>query len=146
MDPRHVQLVQASLNKIASSDPTGDIFADELLRIAPEVTGQDPEIAYARRRRALSLMAAAVRSLHMPEGILHEIRSLTPVGEIGVEAIQPADYDYAGNALLKTLRIALGPEFTSDVWNAWVEALCNLADILSKPMASVPAAPATRAA
>lgn len=145
MDPRHIQLVQESLKRIApSDDAVADIFASELLRIAPDVAGQDADLSRERRRCALGVMAMAVQSLHTPERILDEVRGLA--NGTGLETIQPADYDYAGNAFLRTLKKMLGPEFTSDLWEAWVDALCTLSEILSKTARPVPGARASSAA
>ena len=72
-------------------------------------------------------MAAAAPFLHSPKDIIDEVLS-----QVGMNQIHPEDYDHAANALLRSLKKNLGEEFTSDLWEAWVEALWTLSQILSK--------------
>ena len=135
MNPRHVQLVQDSLKKAGPLDDLIiDIVAEELTRIVPSVTGLDAGHSRERQKLALGMMAVAVQSLHAREKISDEIRAMPQMSSAG--KIQPAEYDYAANALLRALRKILGAEFTADLWEAWVAALCDLSAMAKSARAS----------
>ena len=145
MNPRHVQLVQDSFKKaVPLDDLVIDIVAEELTRIVPPVTGLDADHSRERQKLALDMMAVAVQSLHAPNKISDEIYAMAQTSFAGM--IQPADYDYAANALLRALRKILGAEFTADLWEAWVAALCDLSAILAKSARAIPTTEAPRAA
>jgi nitric oxide dioxygenase len=145
MDPRHIELVQRSLKRFGPSDDNvANALTGELLRIAPDADLPDGDLAHERQRCALAVIAVAVHSLHAPDSIIVKVRELA--GEPGIETIRQVDYDYAGNAILRGLRKTLGAEFTSDLWDAWVEALCILSELRAKLIEPVSIEPTPRTA
>lgn len=146
MDSHHLALVHASLRQVAPSDDAAlNVFTEELARICGTVN-PDEDPVHARRRRALDLMAAAVRLLRVPEEFGDVTSALVPRPMEIDTAIQAIDYDYAGNAVLKTLRKRLGRDFTTEAWNAWVETLHVLAQRLPRAELALTTSPSTRPA
>jgi nitric oxide dioxygenase len=138
MDPRNVRLVQESFGKLSQlHDALADSFARELNCIVSGDSAMSPE----RQRRLLGVIAAAVPSLDAPE------QTLTTIARNYCDdTVNPHDFDYAGNALLRTLKSALGAEFSYELWQAWVEALCTLSRVLSVIVVATPARTAPQAA
>ena len=46
--------------------------------------------------------------------------------------VKPEHYTYVGNALLRTLKKGLGPKFTPELSDAWVDAFRMLAQVMKK--------------
>jgi hemoglobin-like flavoprotein len=122
MDPRNVQLVQESFAKLSKFHGLADTFARELNSIA----SSDFSISVERQQRLLGVIAAAVPSLDASEPALTKIAL-----DCCADPVNPNDFELAGNALLRVLKSAFGSEFSYDLWQAWVEALCTLSRVLS---------------
>jgi hemoglobin-like flavoprotein len=138
MDPRNVQLVQESFGKLSKlHDGLADTFASEFNSIVSGPSAISPE----RQRRLLGVIAATVPSLDAPEQVLTTIAR-----DYCDDTLDPQDFEYAGNALLRTLKKSLGAEFSYDLWQAWVDALCTLSRVLSEIAAARPSRTAPAAA
>jgi hemoglobin-like flavoprotein len=121
MNPRNLRLVQESFDRLFLQNGTlADTFARELSHVA------DGEISLERQHDLLDIIAAAVPSLGADEHSLATIACSHCHG-----TIHPHDFEYAGNALLRTLRTLLGQDFSYDLWQAWIEALHTLAHVLT---------------
>jgi hemoglobin-like flavoprotein len=121
MNARNLRLVQESFDRLWLHDgELAVIFAKELSRVAAG------EISAERQHDLLEIISAAVPSLGADEHSLATIASSHCHG-----TIQPHDFEYAGNALLRTLRALLGQEFSYDLWQAWIEALHTLSHVLT---------------
>jgi len=83
-----------------------------------------------QRRKLLTALALVVRSLHSPEKILNPVRQLA-VKHVDY-GVRPEHYTYVGNALLRTLKKGLGPDFTPELSDAWVEAFRMLAKVMKE--------------
>ena len=83
-----------------------------------------------QHKKLLTTLALVVRSLHAPEKILPAVKSLA-VKHVGY-GVLPEHYTLVGNALLRTLKKGLGPAYTPEVRDAWVEAFRMLAGIMKE--------------
>jgi nitric oxide dioxygenase len=131
MDERKVALVQQSFEKVAKLGvKAAELFYAELFAIEPSLRGMFKGSMQEQHTKLLSALALVVRSLHTPEKIL------APVQKLAVKhldyGVQPVHYTYVGNALLRTLKKGLGPEFTPELNDAWVEAFRLLAQIMKE--------------
>ena len=131
MDARKTALVQQSFEKVAALGVTAaELFYAELFAIDPSLRtmfrGSMPE----QHRKLLSALALVVRSLHTPEKIIGAVEKLA-VKHLDY-GVQPEHYTYVGNALLRTLKKGLGPEFTPELSDAWVDAFRMLAQVMKK--------------
>lgn len=131
MDERKVALVQQSFEKVAKLGvKAAELFYAELFAIEPSLRGMFKGNMQEQHTKLLSALALVVRSLHTPEKILAAVQKL------GVKhldyGVQPIHYTYVGNALLRTLKKAFGPEFTPELNDAWVDAFRMLAQIMKE--------------
>jgi hemoglobin-like flavoprotein len=131
MDERKVALVQQSFEKVAKLGvKAAELFYAELFAIEPSLRSMFKGSMQEQHTKLLSALALVVRSLHTPEKILAAVQKL------GVKhldyGVQPVHYTYVGNALLRTLKKGLGPEFTPELSDAWVDAFRLLAQIMKE--------------
>jgi hemoglobin-like flavoprotein len=131
MDPHNVRLVQESFGRLSKlHDGLAVAFASEFNSVVSGTSAISPE----RQRRLLGVIAAAVPSLDAPDQVLTTIAR-----DYCDDTLYPQDFEYAANALLRTLKKSLGAEFSYDLWQAWVDALCTLSRVLAAIAAATPA-------
>ncbi len=131
MDAHQIALVQQSFEKAAAlGDKVAEIYYAELFAIDPSLRKMFKGDMREQRQKLLSALALVVRSLHSPEKILNPVKKLA-IKHLDY-GVQPEHYTYVGNALLRTLKKGLGPEFTPELRNAWVEAFRMLAKVMKQ--------------
>ena len=126
MTPEEIRTVRASFAHVAAMKvEAAALFYGRLFKIAPEVrplfTG-DLNAQGSKLMAALSYLVAALDRLDDVAPFLEELAQ-RHVG-FGVER---SHYERVGEALLWTLRQALGPAFTHEVAAAWANAYGRLA-------------------
>ena len=129
MTPEQVKLVQDSFAKVAPiADKAADLFYDRLFVIAPDVRSLFPDDLSAQKKKLMQMLAGAVTNLHQVEKIIPAVQDLgrRHVG-YGVTANH---YEPVGAALLWTLEQGLGPAFTPQVKEAWIETYARVADTM----------------
>ena len=131
MDERKIALVQQSFEKVATLGvKAAELFYAELFAIDPSLRSMFKSSMQEQHTKLLSALALVVRSLHTPEKILPAVQKLA-VKHLDY-GVQPIHYTYVGNALLRTLKKGLGPEFTPELSDAWVDAFRMLARIMKE--------------
>ena len=131
MDARKIALVQQSFEKVAALGlQAAKLFYAELFAIDPTLRTMFKGDMQEQHKKLLSALALVVRSLHTPEKILNAVEMLA-VKHLDY-GVRPEHYTYVGNALLRTLKKGLGPEFTPELRDAWVDAFGMLALIMKK--------------
>jgi hemoglobin-like flavoprotein len=83
-----------------------------------------------QRMKFMMMLALIVRSLHKPDQIAHTIEHLA-TKHVGY-GVKPEHFTPFGNALLRTLKKILGPDYTRDVADAWEESFRMLARIMKR--------------
>ena len=128
---QQVMLVQQSFEKAAGlGEKVAELFYAELFAIDPSLRAMFKGDMREQGKKLLATLALVVRSLHAPEKILQPARNLAVKHlDYGVE---PIHYTYVGNALLRTLKKGLGPDYTPEVRDAWVAAFRTLAGIMKE--------------
>jgi hemoglobin-like flavoprotein len=131
MDDQQIALVQRSFEKAAAlGEKVAEIFYAELFAIDPSLRKMFKGDMAAQRKKLLSALSLVVKSLHSPEKILN------PISRLAVKhldyGVEPEHYTYVGNALLRTLKKGLGPDFTPELRDAWVEAFRMLAKVMKE--------------
>ena len=131
MDARKISLVQASFEQVATLGvKAAEIFYAELFAIDPSLRTMFKGDLHEQQKKLLAALALVVRSLHTPEKIIG------PVEKLAVKhldyGVKPEHYTYVGNALLRTLKKGLGPKFTPELCDAWVDAFRMLAQVMKK--------------
>lgn len=121
MDPKSVALVQSSFRKVeAISDVAAQIFYTRLFEVAPQVRPLFKNDQKVQGQMLMSALGMAVKGLHKPETIVGAIQQLgARHKDYGVTR---EHYAIVGGALLYTLELGLGPDFTPEVKEAWTEA------------------------
>lgn len=131
MDSHQIKLVQGSFEKIAPlGSKVAEAFYSELFKIDPSLRGLFKGNAHEQYDKLLTALAMVIRNLHTPQTIVHAAETLAKRHvDYGVK---PEHYTLVGNALLRTLRKALGAEFTPELCDAWTEAFRGLARLMKQ--------------
>ncbi|MCT4556317.1 MAG: globin domain-containing protein [Pelagimonas sp.] len=129
MTPEQIALVQGSFKKVAAiSGPAADIFYDKLFEIAPQVRPLFPEEMGDQKKKLMQMIAIAVNGLTKLDEILPAVQDLGR--RHNDYKVEPAHYDFVGEALIYALGQGLGEAFTDEVKAAWVETYGILAGVM----------------
>lgn len=127
MTPQQIELVQSSFAKVAPiSDQAAAIFYEKLFALNPDVRALFKSDLSEQGRKLMATLGVVVKGLDAPEKIL-------PVaGELARRhvdyGVRPEHYALVGEALLITLNIGLGDDFTHETRDAWATAYGVLSD------------------
>jgi hemoglobin-like flavoprotein len=102
----------------------------ELFNIDPSLRAMFDDDMRRQQMKFMMMLTLIVRSLHENEKISNVIEHLA-VKYVGY-GVRPKHYTPFGNALLRTLKKMLGPDYTRDVADAWEESFRMLARIMKK--------------
>lgn len=131
MDVRHIALVQWSFEQIAAlGERLSEVFYAELFIIDPSLRAMFDGDMRRQHMKFLMALALIVRSLHETDKIAHTIENLA-IKHVSY-GVRPEHYTPFGNALLRTLKKILGPDYTRDVADAWEESFRMLARIMKQ--------------
>ena len=131
MDARHVAVVQQSFEKLAAlGERLPQLFYAELFAIDPALRAMFDGDMRRQHMKFLMALALIVRSLHEPDKIISTIENLA-IKHVGY-GVRPKHFTPFGNALLRTLKKALGPDYTREVAVAWEESFRMLAHIMKQ--------------
>jgi hemoglobin-like flavoprotein len=126
MDQGQQALVRASFAKVAPiSAQAAALFYDRLFTLDP---GLRPLFRGDMKRQGemlMAVLATAVGNLHRLDQILPAVRDLGR--RHAGYGVKDSDYDTVAAALLSTLEMALGEDFTPPVRNAWAACYQALA-------------------
>jgi hemoglobin-like flavoprotein len=140
MTPAQETLIKASFTQVAPiADQAATIFYDRLFELDPSIR---PMFAHTdmpgQRRNLMQTLTVVVKSIDRLETIVPAVHALgRRHAGYGVE---PGHFATVGQALLDTLAIGLGEDFTPDVKDAWATAYGILADVMIGAMATEEAA------
>ena len=125
LDSAKIDLVQASFAKVAPiADQAAAIFYEKLFTISPEVQPLFNAPLDEQGRKLMATLAVVVNGLRDLEKILPVAGDLA-VRHVGY-GVKPEHYAPVGQALLETLDVGLGVDFTPDTRDAWTEAYTAL--------------------
>lgn len=129
MTPDQIQLVQSSFSKVVPiSEDAAALFYGRLFEIAPEVEPMFKSDMKQQGRKLMATLGVVVNGLTNMEAILPAARSLAIKHvEYGVK---PDHYQPVGEALMWTLGIGLGPDFTEETKTAWLDAYTALSGVM----------------
>lgn len=129
MNETQIALVKKSFEKAAGlGEKVAEIFYDELFNIDPGLRTMFTGNMKEQGKKLLGALAMVVNNLEKTDIVV-------PVAEkLAVKhldyGVTSQHYTLVGNALLRTLRKGLGPDFTPEVRAAWVAAYQLLADVM----------------
>jgi hemoglobin-like flavoprotein len=136
MTPQQHDLIRSTWAKVTpTAEPAARIFYDRLFQLDPAIA---PMFAFtdmeAQRKNLVQTLAVVVKSIDDLPSILPAVEALgRRHASYGVKASQ---YATVGTALLDTLAVGLGDDFTPDARAAWGEAFETLASVMLAAAAS----------
>ncbi len=141
MTPRQVELVQTTWEKVVPiSDQAAALFYGRLFELDPELKPMFKSDIREQGKKLMTMITVAVRGL----GDLGKL--VSAVEDLGRRhvgyGVRKKDYDTVATALLWTLEKGLGPEFTPEVKEAWVETYTILATTMQEGAAKQLGTPA----
>ena len=130
--PETIPALQGSWAKVGAAvglEPAGVLFFQRIFAIAPEALAlfsfkDEPSLYDAPKFREHAIKV--MKTVDVAVGMLTDVANLLPVLEgLGEKhkyyGILPPHYDVVGQALLETLALGLGDEFTPALKAAWAE-------------------------
>lgn len=127
MTTKEIELICNSWKTLRAVKPelVGDVFYSKLFLDAPHLRHLFKTERGEQSRKLLNMLNIVVARIDKFEELKAEVRKLAlRHRDYGV---RPAHYDLVGNALLWTLKNALGTEWTPGLENAWVQCYTTLA-------------------
>jgi hemoglobin-like flavoprotein len=152
IDERVIQLVEQTFAKAAALGPdtVGKVIFTKFFAKAPEAlqtfSFKDEPLDWAADRKATAHVTGVVATVATAVGLLRDLPTLVPVLQgIGVKhhelsiakkngetygfGVIPAHYGTLGEAIVESLAIALGPDFTEPVKNAWLKIYTTIVTV-----------------
>ncbi len=121
MDAHRIAQVQDSFEKVAAMGTrAAEIFHEEFFALDPSLRAMFNGDMADHQRKLLVALSFVTRSLHAPDKFLSEVEKLA-TRHVGY-GVRMEQYNHFGNALLRTLKRMLGPEFTPELCDAWRDA------------------------
>ncbi len=126
----NVELLESSFDKVK---PRGmefvSSFYDNLLTAHPEAK---PLFAHTsmkdQQKKLLDSLVLVIENVRTPDALVNPLRGLG-ARHVNYGAL-PEHYPMVGGALLRTFETYLGPDWTPDVKDAWVEAYQTITQIM----------------
>jgi hemoglobin-like flavoprotein len=137
--PRQQTLIRESWAQVAPiADAAATIFYDRLFELDPSLRRLFARTDMAgQRRNLMQTLAVVVASIDRLESIVPAVEALgRRHAGYGVGA---AHFETVGQALLDTLAVGLGEDFTAEVRDAWATAYGILADVMQSAAAEMAA-------
>lgn len=129
MNSHQIQLVRTSFAKVLPIKAQAAVmFYDRLFEVAPQVRGMFPDDVTAQGAKLMSAIGFVVAGLDRLESIIPQVQELGR--KHAGYGVQDEHYAIVGDCLIWTLQLGLGPAFTPDVREAWIEAYGMLAEAM----------------
>ncbi|AXT58842.1 hemin receptor [Aquimarina sp. AD10] len=133
MEKRTIELVQSSFEKVAPiAETAAKIFYDKLFELDPELEklfpASNPEAMKGQGNKLMTMLASAVSGLTQLDKLIPILENLGKT-HVGYN-VEVSHYDTVGAALLETLSIGLGEDFTPEVKEAWTETYNVMASVM----------------
>lgn len=126
MTPQQVTLVKLSWQQVAPIKETAaELFYGRLFDLDPELKPLFKGDMTEQGRKLMAMINTAVNALDRLDEIVPAVQDLGR-RHVGY-GVKDKDYDTVGAALLWTLEKGLGPSFTPEVKDAWIEVYGILA-------------------
>lgn len=132
MEQKTITLVQDSFEKVKPIAPTAaKIFYTKLFELDPALKPLFPssdEAMVEQGNKLMTMLSSAVAGLSNLDMLVPVLQNL---GKRHVEYhVKPSHYDTVGAALLGTLAIGLGDDFTPEVKDAWTDVYGTMATVM----------------
>jgi len=129
MTPNQIELVKESWDKVKPIAPqAAEIFYRTLFEMDPAIKPLFTSDIEEQGKKLMAMLDTAVKLLDKPDKLIPAVQKL---GERHLDyGVENRHYDTVGAALIKTLEIGLGDDFTEDVEEAWTQVYQTLAETM----------------
>ena len=132
MEQKTITLVQESFEKVKPIAATAaEIFYSKLFELDPSLKPLFPNSEEAMKvqgNKLMMMLSSAVAGLSNLEMLVPVLQNL---GKRHVEyKVEPSHYDTVGAALLDTLSVGLGDDFTPEVKGAWTAVYVTMSTVM----------------
>ncbi len=132
MEQKTITLVQDSFEKVKPIAATAaEIFYAKLFELDPTLKALFPngeEAMKVQGNKLMTMLAAAVAGLSNLEALVPVLQNL---GKRHVDyKVEPSHYNTVGAALLDTLKVGLGDDFTPEVKEAWAAVYGTMSSVM----------------
>lgn len=132
MEQKTITLVQDSFEKVKPIAATAaEIFYSKLFELDPTLKTLFPngeEAMKVQGNKLMAMLAAAVAGLSNLEALVPVLQNL---GKRHVDyKVEPSHYNTVGAALLDTLKVGLGEDFTPEVKEAWASVYGTMTTVM----------------
>lgn len=133
MEKSTIELVQTSFSKVAPiAETAAEIFYNKLFELDPELKkifpANDAEAMKGQGNKLMTMLSSAVAGLTNLDRLIPILQDL---GKRHVDyKVESSHYDTVGVALLSTLSVGLGDDFTPEVEAAWTETYGVMASVM----------------
>lgn len=134
MEEKTISLVQESFEKVKPIASTAaEIFYTKLFELDPALKPlfpSDQEKMAMQGNKLMTMLGSAVAGLSNLDMLVPVLENL---GKKHVEyKVEPSHYNTVGAALLDTLSVGLGDDFTPEVKEAWTSVYGTMSDVMIK--------------
>ncbi len=131
MNATQIMLLQQSFKKVEPiSEVAAGLFYDRLFKLDPSLRALFKGDLTDQGRKLMHAISVVVKGISKLDKILPTVQDLGR--RHAGYGVQDDHYDTVGEALLWTLKTGLGPDFTSEVENAWATAYGVLAGAMKE--------------
>jgi hemoglobin-like flavoprotein len=129
MSPNHIRAIRETFALVAMRpEAAAQLFYDRLFDLDPTLRSLFHADLKEQGRKLMQMLGAAIRLLEQPAALVPVLENL---GRRHVDyGVQDGHYDTVGEALLWTLKSALGEEFTEEAEEAWSDLYTTIASIM----------------
>ena len=139
MTPDQIVLVQRSFAKVAPmADAVAEMFYSRLFAMAPELRSMFPPDMSGQKQKLMAMLGTVVVDLGRLNTLVPAVRALGQ--RHATYGVTPDDFALVGAALLRTLEMVLGANFTVEVKDAWLAVYATLTRIMLDGMQAMPKA------
>ncbi len=137
METKTIELVQGTFSKVAPiADKAAEIFYSKLFEKDPSLKPMFKGDMKDQGKKLMAMIGTAVNGLNNLEALVPAVQNLGK-GHLAY-GVQAQHYDTVGSALLETLDVGLGEDFTPEVKEAWTEVYTILATTMKDAANDVP--------
>jgi len=132
MEQKTIDLVQGSFEKVKPiADTAAKIFYTKLFELDPKLEPLFPtsdEAMKTQGNKLMMMIGSAVAGLNNLEMLIPVLQNL---GKKHVEyKVEASHYNTVGTALLDTLSVGLGDDFTSEIKEAWTQVYGTMSSVM----------------
>lgn len=129
MNLKQIAIVQSQLQAVKSiGKPFAKVFYARLFQLAPDLRPLFTSEGSTKDRKLIDMLCTTVHSLQNIDGLKVVAHNLGQ--RYSDQGVNERHYDLFIQAMLETLEMALGDEFSGDVKAAWVSLLVMIKETL----------------